>query len=50
MSQPQLRIMPFVRFTFCATLKGHCHGSDDLIRADFLISSGLLTRLLMPNG
>ncbi len=49
-SQSHLRAMPFVRFTLCAAIKGHCHGSDDLIRTDFLISSGLLTRLLMPNG
>lgn len=37
------RSMPFIRFAPYAALKGHCQCADDLIRADFLISSGLLT-------
>ncbi len=41
--EPSGRSMPFIRFTPYAALKGRCQGMDDLIRTDFLISSGLLT-------
>lgn len=41
--EPAGRAMPFIRFKPYAALKGRCQGADDLIRTDFLISSGLLT-------